>query len=120
MNIKRVIKARGLTVKTVADRMGIAREGLSNHINGNPSVQILERIAAAIGCSVSEFFDDGDGSDFIAFVRNHGETHTFDTPTALIEYADSLKGDASSEAPAAPAASTAPVQASIYDDPIFR
>lgn len=56
MDIKRVIKAKGLTIKEVADRMGIAREGLSNHINGNPSVQILERIAAAIGCNVGDFF----------------------------------------------------------------
>ena len=56
MDIKRVIKAKGLTVKEVAERMGIAREGLSNHINGNPSVQVLERIATAIGCEVSDFF----------------------------------------------------------------
>lgn len=56
MDIKKVIKANGLTVKEVAERMGITREGLSNHINGNPSVQVLERIAAAIGCSVGDFF----------------------------------------------------------------
>lgn len=57
MDIKRVIKAKGLTVKEVAERMGIAREGLSNHLNGNPSVQVLERIAAAIGCDVRDFFE---------------------------------------------------------------
>lgn len=57
MDIKRMIKAKGLTVKEVAERMGIAREGLSNHINGNPSVQVLERIAAAIGCDVRDFFE---------------------------------------------------------------
>lgn len=56
MDIKKVIKANGLTVKEVAERMGITREGLSNHINGNPSVQVLERIAAAIGCNVGDFF----------------------------------------------------------------
>ena len=31
--------------------------GLSQHINGNPSVEVLERIATAIGCDVSELFD---------------------------------------------------------------
>ena len=56
MDIKKAIKAKGLTIKEVAERMGIAREGLSNHINGNPSVQVLERIAAAIGCNVGDFF----------------------------------------------------------------
>lgn len=56
MDIKRVIKDKGLTVKEVAERMEITPIGLSQHINGNPSVQVLERIAAAIGCEVGDFF----------------------------------------------------------------
>lgn len=65
MDIKRVIKAKGLTVKEVAERMGIAREGLSNHLNGNPSVQVLERIAAAIGCDVRDFFEGSNGNTIV-------------------------------------------------------
>ena len=65
MDIKRVIKAKGLTVKEVAERMGIAREGLSNHISGNPSVQVLERIAAAIGCDVRDFFEGSDANTIV-------------------------------------------------------
>ena len=57
MKIKDVIKNYGLTSKIVADRMGITPIGLSQHINGNPSVEVLQRIANAIGCSVSEFFE---------------------------------------------------------------
>lgn len=56
MDIKKVIKTKGLTVKEVAERMDITPIGLSQHINGNPSVQVLERIAAAIGCEVGDFF----------------------------------------------------------------
>ena len=56
MDIKRSIKANGLTVKEVAERMGITPVGLSQHFNGNPSVEVLERIAAAIGCNVGDFF----------------------------------------------------------------
>ncbi len=57
MRIKEVIKEYGLTSKTVADRMGITPVGLSQHINGNPSVEVLQRIAEAIGCNPSEFFE---------------------------------------------------------------
>lgn len=57
MDIKKVIKSKGLTVKEVAARMGIAKENLSVHINGNPSVQVLERIADAVGCEVGDFFE---------------------------------------------------------------
>ena len=57
MDIKRVIKNKGLTVKEVADLMGITSVGLSQHINGNPTIQVLERIAEAIGCDVGDFFN---------------------------------------------------------------
>ena len=57
LNIKKTIKDRGLSVREVAHRMGITPTGLSQHINGNPSVEVLERIAKAIGCDVSELFE---------------------------------------------------------------
>ncbi|MGN0091288.1 MAG: helix-turn-helix domain-containing protein [Alloprevotella sp.] len=56
LDIKKVIKERGLEVREVAKRMGITPTGLSQHINGNPSVETLERIANAIGCNPGEFF----------------------------------------------------------------
>lgn len=57
LNIKKAIKSKGLEVKEVAKRMGITSTGLSQHINGNPSVEVLERIAYAIGCDISELFE---------------------------------------------------------------
>ena len=57
LNIKKTIKENGLEVREVAKRMGITPTGLSQHINGNPSVEVLNRIADAIGCDVSELFE---------------------------------------------------------------
>lgn len=57
LNIKKAIKSKGLEVREVASRMGITPTGLSQHINGNPSVEVLERIAKAIGCDISELFE---------------------------------------------------------------
>lgn len=57
LRIKEVIKERGTTVQDLAERMGITRVGLSQHINGNPSVEVLERIAFALGCPVTELFE---------------------------------------------------------------
>jgi transcriptional regulator with XRE-family HTH domain len=67
MDIKRVIKANGLTVKEVAERMGITSVGLSQHINGNPSVEVLERIAAAVGGFLCPSADE---HDHLPQVRN--------------------------------------------------
>lgn len=88
MDIKRVLKARGVSAKDVAEKMGITAIGLSQHINGNPSVQVLERIAEAVGCEVGDFFERSD--DFTAFVRHKGNTYTFDSSDALIEFAKTL------------------------------
>lgn len=64
LNIKKTIKSYGLEVREVAKRMGITPTGLSQHINGNPSVEVLERIASAIGCDISELFEKPDANIF--------------------------------------------------------
>lgn len=75
MDIQKIIKEKGYTIKKVADRMpnprndktGISQGSLSTIINGNPSVNKLEEIANIIGCKVSDFFADEqkDAGNFI-------------------------------------------------------
>lgn len=65
LNIKKAIKDKGLTSIEVAESMGITTVGLSQHINGNPSVEVLERIAKAIEVDISELFDKVDHDDSI-------------------------------------------------------
>ena len=55
--IKEAIKSRGLTINEVAERMGVNRMTLNSHINGNPSVEILGRISDAIGCNITDLFE---------------------------------------------------------------
>ncbi len=64
MRIKEVIKEKGLTVGAVASRMGVVPQALSRVINGNPTVEMVERVAAAIGVPVSELFDTPAGGNF--------------------------------------------------------
>lgn len=63
MNVARVIKEHGYTQQEVADKMNISRIALNKSINNNPTVKILETIAKAINCKVSEFFEDEGGKD---------------------------------------------------------
>lgn len=60
MRIKEVIKARNLTIKKVAEIMGVEPSSLSRAINKNTTVEMLSRIAKAIGCSEAEFFEPFD------------------------------------------------------------
>lgn len=75
LDIKRAIKANGLEVKEVARRMGITPTALAQHINGktykgcrvpaNPSVDVLQRIADAIGCDISDLFTRTTDTPFV-------------------------------------------------------
>ncbi|MDE6263761.1 MAG: helix-turn-helix transcriptional regulator [Paramuribaculum sp.] len=57
MRIKEVIQEKGLTINKVAELMGVNRVSLSNTINGNPTVETLQKIATALGVPVSELFE---------------------------------------------------------------
>lgn len=57
LRIKEAIKEHGTSINEVAEKMGISRFTLSAHVNGNPSTEILLRIADAIGCPITELFE---------------------------------------------------------------
>ena len=64
LRIKEVIKEKGLSVQALADKMSINRVGLSNHINGNPSVEVLQRIATALNVPITELFERPKSDNF--------------------------------------------------------
>lgn len=57
LRIKEVIKEKGTSVQELSEKMGISRVGLSQHINGNPSVEVLERIATALEVPTTTLFE---------------------------------------------------------------
>ena len=57
LRIKEAIREKGLTVKEVAEKLGMSSPSLSDAINGNPTADKLERIASAIGIPISELFE---------------------------------------------------------------
>ena len=64
LRIKEVIKEKGMTVKEVANKLGMSSPALSDAINGNPTVEKLERIASAIEVPITELFEKKNGSGF--------------------------------------------------------
>ncbi|KKB59716.1 helix-turn-helix domain-containing protein [Parabacteroides gordonii] len=57
LRIKEVIKEKGMTITELADKMGINRVNLSNMVNGNPTVETLNKIALALNVPVTELFE---------------------------------------------------------------
>ena len=56
MRIREVIKEKGLKASELASKIGMTESGLNQHINGNPSVKTLEKIANALEVPITELF----------------------------------------------------------------
>ena len=89
LRIKEVIKEQGTTVQELADKMGISRVGLSQHINGNPSVEVLERIASALNVLVSDLFEKS-SDEVIGAVRFGDSTHVINSKDDIKKLAEKL------------------------------
>ena len=58
MDIKKALKAHGITIAEAASKMGVDRVTLSRTINNNPTINTLKRISDVTGVSLLEFFSD--------------------------------------------------------------
>ena len=81
MRIKEIIKEKGLTVAEVAARMGVTSPSLSRAINGNTTVEMLNRIATALNVPVASLLDVE--SELYGLVIFKGKTYKIDSDQAL-------------------------------------
>lgn len=54
--IVELCKDAGINQTELADKIGLSRVGLSKAINGNPTIDTLERIANALNVPITELF----------------------------------------------------------------
>lgn len=87
MNIKSFITERGLSVKQVADNMGISSPALSQLLSGNPTVQKIQDIAEkGIGCKRWELFtDEMDVKDVLERFKDQFEEEIQQRVAAAVE-----------------------------------
>lgn len=86
--VKTLSQERGMTLKELAEKMGIKPESLSRALNGNPQLSTLENIANALGVGVAELLTGGRSyelltSDFTAIVVKNGRTMLFHSESDL-------------------------------------
>lgn len=86
--VKEHCSERNMTLKELAERMGIKPESLSRALNGNPQLSTLENIANALEVGVADLLTGGRShepltSDFVAMVVYDGNTHIFHSKSEL-------------------------------------
>lgn len=89
LRIKELIKDKGTTIQNIADVIGINRVTLSNSINGNPTLETLEKIANALGVPVTELFDKS-SNEVVGAVRIGKDTHVINSKEDIKKLAEDL------------------------------
>ena len=90
LRVKEIIKEKGLTMQEVSDRIGIVRDTLTRQINGNPTVETLQKIADALEITVPELFTSQSSSNFTALIDYKGELKRFNSVDELKRFLENL------------------------------
>lgn len=73
--ILELCKEAGINQTELADRIGLSRVGLSKAINGNPTVDTLEKIAIALNVPITDLFTTTN-KDLCGHVEYKGVVYT--------------------------------------------
>lgn len=90
MRIKEVCKEKGITVSQLAEKMGIKQESLSRAINGNPTLETLERIANALEVDIIELFTSSSGG-IIGVIRIRDTNYNINSVPDLSRLLDRIE-----------------------------
>ena len=90
LSVKEVCKEKGLTIQDLADKMEMKRESLSRAINGNPTLETLEKIASALGVDVPELFTSS-SSGIIGVIRIRDTNYNINSVPDLSRLLDRIE-----------------------------
>ena len=83
-NVKKLVKEKGLTVAELAAKMDppISGPALSQVLNGNPTIEMLDRIATALGVGIQDFFITPE-NEIWGVIECRGKYHKIDSVDKL-------------------------------------
>ena len=78
-----------MTMQQFAEILGVTRDSLTRNINGNHTLETLERIANALGVDISELFvrntPDSEVNGYVKVKGTLYEVHSFEDLRKLLE-----------------------------------
>lgn len=76
LRIKEVIKEKGITLKELANKLGVSNVSISRVVNGNTTIKTLRDIAAVLDCDVRELIEptkeQGQTTQTPLYIKNEG------------------------------------------------
>lgn len=91
LSVKEVCKEKGLTIQDLADKMEMKRESLSRAINGNPTLETLEKIANALEVDITELFAPSSSGGIIGVIRIRDTNYNINSVPDLSRLLDRIE-----------------------------
>lgn len=91
LSVKEVCKEKGLTIQDLADKMEMKRESLSRAINGNPTLETLEKIANALEVDITELFAPSSSGGIIGVIRIRDTNYNINSVSDLSRLLDRIE-----------------------------
>ena len=73
LRVKEICKTQGITLQTLAERLGINRVNLSVSINGNPTLEKMNEIANALGVTVNDLLPEPQRKTIKGYIELDGQ-----------------------------------------------
>ena len=83
LNIKKILKKKGVTSAELADKLGVSQPSISYAINGNPTLETLQKIADALDVQIVDLFERD--SDKLNAIIVHNNKHYEASTVAELE-----------------------------------
>lgn len=82
-NVKRLCKQQGKQLKDLASEMNIDASSLTRAMYGNARLDTIEKIAGALGVSVSSLFESVNDEAIEGFIKMKGKIYQFKSRVEL-------------------------------------
>ncbi|WP_295311120.1 helix-turn-helix domain-containing protein [Xylanibacter rarus] len=91
--VKELCRQRGIQLKDLAQKMGIAPESLSRAINGNPQLSTIKSIAENLEIPISELFTIKEQIPLNAIIVCKNKTYTAQSLSELKLYVNEIENE---------------------------
>lgn len=92
LRVKELCKERGMTIKDIANKLGIDASNLSGSLKGNPKLSTLQDVAKALDVEVYDLFEKKEGGDLYGYVEVGGEIHRITNTLEWVQIAEKIGG----------------------------
>ena len=88
LRVKEICKERGLLMEDLAQILGVTRITLTRNINGNPTMETLQKIATALNVEIWELFTASTSGEINGFIEYRGTIYKIQSKDDLRQLYD--------------------------------